>query len=106
MYRFYFRQAGALEGQLILWHNRRIALSEQELVDCSGSYGTLGCKGGWMWEAFKYVKDYGLASSDSYPYTTAKGTCYRESTARADLKLTGYTRLAADEETLRQAVGK
>ena len=49
--------------------------AEQQLVDCSGSYGNNGCKGGWMTYAFNYVIAKGIALESAYPYTAAKGAC-------------------------------
>lgn len=48
-----------------------VSLSEQNLVDCSKSFGTHGCSGAWMANAYDYVVKNGLQSSDSYPYTSA-----------------------------------
>lgn len=47
-----------------------ISLSEQNLVDCSRPYGTYGCNGAWMANAYDYVINNGLQASDTYPYTS------------------------------------
>ncbi|KAI4872934.1 hypothetical protein NFI96_023620, partial [Prochilodus magdalenae] len=65
-----FSTTGAIEGQMFKQTGRLVSLSEQNLVDCSRSYGTFGCSGAWMANAYDYVVSNGLQGSDTYPYTS------------------------------------
>ncbi|KAG9337749.1 hypothetical protein JZ751_028246 [Albula glossodonta] len=100
-----FSSTGALEGQMFKKTRRLVSLSEQNLVDCTRTYGNYGCNGGLMNEAFRYVeKNGGIASEQSYPYTATEGKCrYKKSQRAAYCK--GHRILPqGDEKTLRDAV--
>uniref|UniRef100_A0A3B4FTD8 Cathepsin L1-like n=1 Tax=Pundamilia nyererei TaxID=303518 RepID=A0A3B4FTD8_9CICH len=72
-----FSTTGAIEAQLYKKTGQLISLSEQNLVDCSKSFGTYGCSGAWMANAYDYVVSNGLESSNTYPYTSVP--CFYDS---------------------------
>ena len=70
-----FSAVGAIESALLVAGKEQSNLSEQQLVDCSRSYGNQGCNGGWMDSAFQYVIDHGLTTTNAYPYIAKDQTC-------------------------------
>lgn len=47
--------------------------SEQQLVDCTSS--SYGCNGGWMHDAFDYLRNKKFCTLQSYPYRAVKSSC-------------------------------
>nr|ABC88770.1 putative cathepsin L-like proteinase [Tenebrio molitor] len=101
-----FSTTGAIEGQLALQRGRLTSLSEQNLIDCSSSYGNAGCDGGWMDSAFSYIHDYGIMSESAYPYE-AQGDYCRFDSSQSVTTLSGYYDLpSGGENSLADAVGQ
>ena len=70
-----FSTTGAIEGAYAIKTGSLISFSEQELVDCSRTYGNMGCNGGLMDSAFEYVMDNGICTELEVPYTASDGSC-------------------------------
>jgi cathepsin L len=71
-----FSAAEAIEGCHFVTTKVLVEISEQNLVDCSGSYGNQGCDGGLMDDAFQYViANKGIDTEQCYTYTAEDGTC-------------------------------
>jgi hypothetical protein len=59
-----------LEGQHFKKNGTLTVLSEQNLVDCSFVFGNLGCDGGYVSQAFEYIKiNRGIDTEETYPYS-------------------------------------
>ncbi|KAF4717351.1 hypothetical protein FOZ63_011899, partial [Perkinsus olseni] len=52
-----------------------IPFSDQQIVDCSTSYGNKGCKGGLVTHTWVYVQNQGIVKESAYPYTAKDGKC-------------------------------
>jgi len=71
-----FSTTGSVEGRWQIAGNTLTAFSEQQLMDCSGSFGNQSCNGGLMDDAFKYLEANKLETEANYPYTAKDGTCH------------------------------
>jgi C1A family cysteine protease len=73
-----FSAIAAIESAAFIETGTLPELSEQQLVDCSTSYGNEGCNGGLMDWAFEYAHDHALCSETDYPYKGKDGTCQND----------------------------
>jgi len=78
-----FSTTGAVEGLSAKKNGAIGSYAEQQLVDCTTSYGNFGCGGGWVQSAYKYVLDKGIAKEEDYKYTAVDGTCKDSTVTRA-----------------------
>ena len=98
-----FSTTGAVEGAWAINKGKLESLSEQQLIDCSKSYGNHGCNGGLMDSAFNYIIDSGICSEEDYPYTaTSDNEC---ESCKSVVSLSECKDVSANnEEDLLQAV--
>ena len=102
-----FSAIGAVEGLHSVVKGNLLSLAEQELVDCSGSYGNMGCNGGLMDQAFSYIKDNkGVALESEYKYTATDGSCKSSKTSKNG-PISGFVDVPAnDAAALKAAIAK
>ena len=79
-------------------------LSEQELVDCSRSYGNNGCGGGWMDNAFNYdIAEKGEIAESSYPYHAKDESCKKTGKSKND-KFTTHRSVSNSDSAVASAL--
>jgi cathepsin L len=102
-----FSTTGSVEGAWAIAGKKLTSVSEQNLVDCSGSYGNYGCDGGLMDSAFQYIiANKGIDTEDSYPYTAADGDCAFKA-GNVGSTISSYKDVASgDEKALTDAIAK
>jgi len=106
-----FSTTGAVEGAYFIKNGTLLSFSEQELVSCDyGITKNMGCNGGLMDKAFKWLESNALQVEDKYPYTSGAGqraACSTSSEAGATAKVCSYQDcVAGDADSLKAALDK
>ncbi|KAH1022761.1 procathepsin L isoform X2 [Dendroctonus ponderosae] len=101
-----FAAAGALEGHWFRKTGQLVDVSEQNLIDCTKSYGNDGCMGGLVDPAFQYIRaNGGVDGEESYPYESRDDQQCRFKSENVVAECTGYVDIAeADEKGLELAI--
>ena len=86
-----FSASGCISSRRAIAGYPLVDYSEQQLIDCSSSFGNNGCNGGWMDNAFEYVKQTPLATSANYPYAAKNGTCNTSVANNGTGTISGYS---------------
>ena len=93
-----FSTTGAVEGAHQILSGNLVSFSEQQLVDCDyGIVKNLGCNGGLMDKAFKYLEGNAIATEEAYPYTATKGTCDTSALSDATVKVASFVDVAVND---------
>ena len=92
-----FSATSSIESAVFLRSGKLLNLAEQQLVDCSGAFGNLGCNGGWMDWSFNYLlSSGGQQQTADYPYTARDGTC-KFNKALVKASISSYTDIPASD---------
>ncbi|XP_074601850.1 cathepsin L-like [Brevipalpus obovatus] len=102
-----FSAVASMESAHAQSTGKLVELSEQNLVDCSGPEGDMGCNGGLMDNAFNYtITNGGIDTETSYPYVGEDENC-EFNKANVGLTLKSYTDVpSGDESSLADAVSR
>ena len=100
-----FSATGSVEGIIAIKEGTLFNISEQQLLDCSSSYGNHGCHGGSMDSAFKFIIDNGLCTEESYPYEGSEsGNCNQ---CKSVVQINNYQDIESNnEKILKRAVAQ
>jgi len=102
-----FSSTGSIEGAWFLAKGNLVSLSEQNLVDCSGSFGNQGCNGGLMDDAFQYViSNKGIDTEESYPYEGDDEKCAYKAANRGATISSYHDVASGNESDLQSAVAQ
>jgi C1A family cysteine protease len=102
-----FSATGSVESAVSVATGRHPGnYSEQQLVDCSSSYGNNGCSGGWYYWAWDYLKTTGQQNTSTYPYTSGKNgketAC--AATGRGSVKVQSYVQVGTSNQDIQAAL--
>lgn len=86
-----FSAIAALESSFFISKGLNLTLSQQQLVDCSSSYGNYGCNGGWPASAFAYIKAGNITTNATYGYVAKTQTCLKTKLTLPIYKLVSYS---------------
>lgn len=85
-----FSAVASIEGATAQKSGKVVSLSEQQLVDCSGSFGNFGCNGGLMDDAFMYIETTPLYAEDDYPYKATDESCHIDPSSKGVVQLKSH----------------
>lgn len=99
-----FSTTGSTEGAVQIGSGKLVALSEQQLMDCSTAEGDHSCQGGLMDFAFKYIiENKGIDSEDDYSYKMRNEACDKSKEARKVATIQSYADVPPKEESQLEA---
>jgi len=95
-----FSATGSMEGAVFKKTGILTSISEQQIVDCSGSFGNEGCNGGLMTNCFEYViqGSKGEETEADYPYKAVQGPRCLFKAAKIASTISSYGNITSGDE--------
>jgi len=97
---------GAIEGLHYIKNGAKVDLSEQQVVDCSSSYGNNYCVGGSMVSVYKYATNTKIMKEVDYPYVRKYSGSCKYSSSKGVVGVTGYIKPSGTVTALMTAVAQ
>lgn len=96
-----FAAVESIESQYFMISRKLVSLSEQQVVDCSKSYGNDGCHKGTIEKTFRYIRvQGGLMNEEHYPYKGVENKRCMYVKNSAIVKIGGYHKIRPSEAVL------
>lgn len=108
-----FAAATTLEGTIARKSNKApVHMSEQQGVDCTTitdanlemfgkTYGTYGCKGGWMEYHWNFMKEQGVMLEKDYPYKGVDMLCAHDTNKLMDGRVKNWGSIGENINTFK-----
>jgi hypothetical protein len=94
-----FAAMAAIEANYKIQTGRVVDLAEQQLIDCEPSDS---CDGGFAENAFQYLSQKAIYTTDSYPYEAEDGSC--KSGADSGVRISGYRAVDQSDSAMASAL--
>lgn len=102
-----FAASAAVESHTAIKTKKLQDISPQEVLDCSQvePYENYGCEGGSLEPAYDYIKDKGLVTDKSYPYTATTGEECKAKAEHLAANIASYVTIPeGDSKALKEAL--
>jgi KDEL-tailed cysteine endopeptidase len=97
-----FAATGAVEGAWAIKTGNLTELSQSELLDCTGSFGNMGCHGGKTYYAYDYIKAKGICTEEAYPYVPEAEDCRASALPKSGVNISAYKDVPQGDEAALQ----
>ena len=100
-----FSTTGSIESAYKIKNGKDILLSEQQILECSVSFGNNGCSGGLVEYAYHYLESHSLETEAEYPYSATSSKPCKAVASEGKVELSSFKEVERfNPEELAQAL--